>query len=145
MSGYIAKPNALFWILGIVFLLWNLMGCGIYLMDVIMSDAAYADAYGEKMAAARDFYPVWATAAYAIAVWGGLVAAILFLLRKRLSVTLFILSLLAALICFIPSFSSEILRDAGGPTFWVMPLVVVVLGVVEVLFSRKQAAAGLLR
>lgn len=145
MSDFDVKPGVLFWVFGVAFLLWNLMGCGIYLMDVLMSDAAYADAYGEKMAAAREFYPAWATAAYAIAVWGGLVAAVLFLLRKRVSAKLFVVSLVSALICFIPTFTNEVLRDAGGAMFWLMPLVVVILGVVEVLYSRKQVAEGILR
>ena len=145
MDHTTAKPTTLFWILGIVFLLWNLMGCGIYLMDTMMSDAAYVEAHGAEMAAAREFYPVWATAFYAIAVWGGLVAAILLLLRKRLSVSLFILSLLAAVICFIPNFTNETLRAAGGSTFWLMPLIVVFLGMVEVWFSRSQRAKGVLR
>jgi len=145
MSDFDVKPSVVFWILGIFFLLWNLMGCGIYLMDAMMSDAAYGQAYGEEMLAARPFYPAWATAAYAIAVWGGLVAAILFLLRKRLSLGLFILSLVAALICFIPTFTNEILRDAGGPMFWAMPLLVVVLGSIEILYSRKQLGKRILR
>ena len=139
------KPNALFWILGIIFLLWNLMGCGIYLADTMMSDAAYAEAYGAEMAAARDVYPVWATAFYATAVWVGLVAAILFLLRKRLSAVLFGVSLIAAIICFIPTFANDVLREAGGTTFWVMPLIVIVLGLAETLYSRKQAAVNILR
>ena len=145
MSEFEVKPSALFWILGIFFVLWNLMGCGIYLMDTLMSDGAYADAYGEKMAAAREFYPVWATAAYATAVWGGLMASILFLLRRRLSATLFVLSLIAALICFIPTFTNDVLRGAGGSTFWVMPLIVVILGCAEVFYSRKQVAKTILR
>ena len=145
MGEFDVKPSALFWILAIFFILWNLMGCGIYLMDAMMSDAAYSNAYGEDMLAARPFYPAWATAAYAIAVWAGLVAAIMFLLKKRLSATLFIISLLSALICFIPTFTNEILRDAGGSLFWVMPIIVIVLGIVEVIYSRKQAAKGILR
>ena len=145
MNDFNKKPGTLFWVLGVAFLIWNIFGCGIYLADAMMSDAAYAEAYGEKMAAARDFYPTWATAFYATAVWVGLVAAILFLLRKRLSAILFIVSLIAAMICFIPNFTSDVLREAGGATFWVMPLIVTVLGLVETLYSRKQAAQHILR
>jgi len=145
MTDVNQKPGTIFWVAGGLFLLWNLMGCGIYLMEATMSDAAYLEAYGEKMADARDVYPVWATAFYAIAVWGGLLAAILFLLRKRVSATLFIVSLIAALICFIPTFTSDVLRDAAGSSFWVMPVIVVILGAVEVWYSRKQSEKGVLR
>lgn len=134
MSSTTVKPSAIFWILGIIFLLWNLMGCGVYLNEAFNPNDAYAE-----------IYPAWATAAYAIAVWGGLVAAILFLLRKRLSAGLFVLSLVAALICFIPYLTSEALRAVGGSSFWVMPLIVVLIGILEVWFSRLQRAKGVLR
>lgn len=145
MENVNVKPGLLFWILGVVFVLWNLMGCGFYLMDVMMSEAAYAETYGAEMAEAYKLYPVWAVAAYAIAVWGGLLASLLFLLRKRLCIALFAISLVASIICFVPNFTNDVLRDAGGASFWIMPLIVVVLGVFEVWFSRLQRAKGILR
>ena len=145
MTETTLKPPALFWVAGVLFLLWGVMGCGIYLIEVMISDQAYAEAYGEDLAAVRDMHPVWAVAAFASAVWSGLLAAILFLLRKRLSVAIYIFSLVAAIIGFIPTFTNSVIREAAGPSFWVMPLVVVVLGSIEVWYSRKQSAKGILR
>lgn len=145
LNDNVKKPNPLFWVLAVIFLLWNLMGCGIYLAEAMMSDTTYLEKYGADVTAARAVYPIWATAAYAIAVWSGLVAAILFLLRKRLSVVLFTASLAAAGVCFIPTFTNDILREAGGSTFWVMPVLVVVLGFIETCYSRMQAETGILR
>ena len=138
------KPSVAFWVMGVLFLLWGLMGCSIYLNEGMMSDQAYAEAFGEDLAAVRDVNPVWAIAAFASAVWSGLLAAIFFLLRKRLSAGIFIFSLVAAIIGFIPTFTNSVLRDAAGSTFWVMPLIVVVLGSIEVWYSRKQGAKGIL-
>lgn len=138
------KPGALFWILAILFVIWGLIGCGIYLTEMMLSDEAYSEAFGPELAAVRDVYPTWGLSAYAIAVWSGLLAAILFLLRKRLSVTIFTVSLMAAIIGFIPTFTNSVLRDAAGAGFWVMPLIVVVIGIIEIIFSRKQAGAGVL-
>lgn len=145
MSEFDTKPGALFWVMAVLFVLWGLAGCGIYIVEMTMSDAAYAEAYGADMAAARDLVPVWGTAGFAIAVWSGLLASILFILRKRLSVPVFVLSLVAAIIGFLPIFMNTTIRDAAGDFFWVMPLIVVVLGIVEILYSRKQRAAGILR
>ena len=139
------KPSILFWIAGVVFLIWNGFGCFAYLMDQTLSDADYAKAYGDAMASVRDLYPVWATAGYAIAVWGGLLAAILFLLRKKMAVPIFALSLLAAIISFIPGFTMSAFRDAAGPTAWVMPIMVFVLGLIEVFYSRNMRTKGVLR
>jgi len=139
------KPGALFWILAIIFVIWGLIGCSIYLTEMMLSDEAYAQAFGPELAAVRDVYPSWGLSAYAIAVWSGLLAALLFLLRKRLSVIIFIVSLIAAIIGFIPTFTNSVLRDAAGSSFWVMPLIVVAIGIIEILYARKQAAKGLLR
>lgn len=139
------KPSVIFWIFGSVFILWNMAGCGIYLSEVMMSDAAYLERYGANMAAARDIYPSWAMGFYALAVWVGLLASVLFLLRKRLSVPFFAISLLAALICFIPTFTHETLRAADGTTFWVMPAIVIIIGVFELYYGRLQRSKGVLR
>ena len=77
------SPNWLFWVAAIIFLLWNLMGCGMYLFDALASDAQYAESYGDAMVSLRAVYPAWAMAGYAVGVWGGLLAAIMFLLRKK--------------------------------------------------------------
>ena len=137
-ENYSTKPPVLFWILAVLFVLWGLIGCGIYLMEMTMSDQAYADAFGPELAEVRDVYPTWGLAGYATAVWSGLLASILFILRKRLSAFIFMLSLGAAVIGFIPTFINPVLREAAGPSFWVMPLIVVSLGAFEVWYSRHM-------
>ena len=36
-----------FWTVAIIYLLWSFMGCGMYLVEHMMSDAAYGEAFGE--------------------------------------------------------------------------------------------------
>ena len=139
------KPTILFWVVAVLFLIWGLIGCGIYLVEVSLSDADFAEAYGAKKAAARHLVPTWGIAGFAIAVWSGLLASILFILRKRISVPIFILSLVAAIIGFLPTFLNSTIRDSGGTYYWVMPLIVVSLGIFEIIYSRKQRANGILR
>lgn len=138
------KPSTLFWVAGGAFVLWNLFGCGMFYLDQTMSDAAYTESYSQAMTDLRDQYPLWATIAYAVAVFGGLVASVLFLLRKRAATTLFIVSLVAAIISFIWGFITPEYKAAAGSAFWVMPVIVTALGAFEVWYSRKQVAAGLL-
>lgn len=135
------KPKALFWILATLFLLWNIFGCSIYLFDKLMSnESLLAMENGDVMLAAREAYPIWASTCYALAVWSGLIAAIMLLLRKRLAPSLFVFSLITAIICFIPTFTTVEAKAAGGSSYWVMPLIVVVLGIIEVIWSRAKAA-----
>ncbi|MDB2439764.1 hypothetical protein N9W89_13710 [Hellea sp.] len=143
-----AKTPWWFWLLGGLFLLWNVIGCAIYLMDQMTADATLLESYAERgqaMLDARNAYPIWATAAYALAVWIGLLASILFLMRKKLSSTLFIVSLIFALICFIPTFTNAVVKAGGGDSYWVMPVIVVLIGAFEVLFARKMQSRGVLR
>lgn len=136
--------GALFWVLGAAFLIWNAIGCYFYFLDVTLSDVAYTEAFGEALAAIRHDYPTWSISAYAIAVWGGLLAAILYLLRKRWALPLFVLSLIMAVICNIWGFTNADYKAAAGGSFWVMPLIVVLIGILEIWWSRKKVADGTL-
>ena len=139
------KPSTAFWVLAVLFLLWNMFGCYAYILDQTMTDAAYTEAYGEAMTAVRDIYPTWSVVAYAVAVWGGLLAAILFLLKRRSAVVLFTLSLIAAVISFAWGISNEQARAAAGAMGWVMPLIVVSMGLLEIFYSRRARSKGYLR
>ena len=144
MSETPKNTKTSFLIVGIIFLLWNLFGCIMYIFDKMTSDEKYAKLYGDAMAATREVYPAWATGAYAIAVWGGLIAAICLLLRKKIAMPLFILSLIAAIICFIPTFTEPLFAEATGGTHWVMPMIVVFLGLVEIWWTRRKISDGLI-
>jgi len=77
----------------VVALLWNLMGCAAYLMDVMLTPEAVAAMPADQQAlyAAR---PAWAVAAYAIAVWGGALGCVGLIMRKRWAKGAFLASLL---------------------------------------------------
>lgn len=139
------KATTLFWVLGILFLLWNAMGCAAYLAEVTMDDAAYAERYGEGVAALRDAVPTWSVAGYAVAVWGGLLASVVFLLRRRLAGPLFVVSLVGAVLGFLPLVLVDGMLDAMGTADLAMPFVVLVASVVEIVASRRYAANGTLR
>ena len=66
----------------IIALLWNLIGCAAYLMDVTLTPEAVAAMSPDQQAlyAAR---PAWAVAAYAIAVWGGALGCVGLIINTR--------------------------------------------------------------
>ncbi|MGJ8560895.1 MAG: hypothetical protein ACSHX3_11720 [Litorimonas sp.] len=139
------KPSIWFWVIAAILVVWNLFGCALYILDVTTTDARYAELYGDAKAAARGYYPTWATAAFAVAVWSGLLASGFLLLRRSLSVPIFFVSLVAAILCFIPVFVSTPLRESGGETFWVMPTLVIAIGLFQVWFARRKRADGTLK
>ena len=101
----LAKPHFSFWIFAAVGLLWNLMGCLNYIMQANADVVAQMPELYQAIIAAR---PAWATAAFAIAVFGGAVGCILLLLRRRVASAAFVVSLIA-----IAGHSVFTLRVAG--------------------------------
>lgn len=79
-------------------LLFMLVGCAGYLMDVT-SDPASLPIDQRVLVEAR---PIWSVAAYGIAVWVGLAGTIMLLLRRKLAQPLLLLSLIAAAVTFLP-------------------------------------------
>ena len=76
------RPTMGFWVIGILLLLWNLMGDAAYLSQVTTdldalarTDPATARAFAEM--------PKWVWGVYAVAVWSGTAAAIALLLRLK--------------------------------------------------------------
>lgn len=124
MTNSPEKPHLSFWLIGALALLWNLMG-GINFLGQMNSE--FVASMPESHQAIVDGRPVWGTIAFAIAVFGGLAGAVLLLLRKGISLYLFLASLLGVMIQMIPNFklAGEIQFGAGELfMMMVMPLVV---------------------
>lgn len=84
-----------FWLICIIALLWNFMGCINYVMQMNPEMLAnYPDA-AKSLIATR---PVWATAAFAIAVFVGFFGDVFLLLRKKLAYLLFIVSFIGVVV-----------------------------------------------
>lgn len=90
------KPTAIFWIISVVALIWNLMGVYAYLQQAYMTEEILAT-LPEPNQIYIENVEAWATAAYATAVFGGALGCILLLIRKKSANLLFIISLLAVL------------------------------------------------
>ena len=88
------------WAVGILSLGWNLIGVTDYTLTQLGNPiwiSAAADNMGitaDEMIAYVDSFPVWLHAFWALGVWGAVLGSILLLLRKRLAVWSFGVSLL---------------------------------------------------
>ena len=97
-----ARTPVHLWIVGVLALLWNGFGCYDYLMtktrgaDYVRSMMPGADA--DAIMAYVNGLPIWATAAWAFGVWGGLLGSILLLVRHRWAVPALGVSFLGALL-----------------------------------------------
>ena len=134
---------------GVIALLWNLIGCVMYLFTGLTpklltpevlgampeADRAAAEASLAQLAAT----PSWVMGAFAIAVFGGLLGSILLLMKKNLAIPVFGVSLLA-----VAGQVSYTLFLAGAEAAGsaVLPIIILVIAALLLWLSLKAKKAG---
>lgn len=144
MSGEINnKPSTAYWIISAVLLVWNIIGLMFYYQQSTLTPEIMADAgLTAQQIAHITNTPAWGHSGYAIAVNAGVLGAILLLLRKAWAMPLFVLSLLGAL---VQDLDAMVLRDgieAWGTTALILPVIVVLICLFEIAYSRSAKAKG---
>lgn len=131
------------WLGGILGLLWNAVGAYDYLMTQTQNESYMSQFNPEQLEYFYGF-PSWVVAFWALAVWGGVLGALLLLLRKRLSVPVLLVSFLAMIVTSVHNFLlSDGLEVMGGVGVGFSVLVfVVALGLW--LYARAMARRGVL-
>jgi hypothetical protein len=133
------RPTTNFWIIGGAALVWNLIGLVFYIGHV----TAAPEALAKLPEAQQEFLtttPLWATAAFAIAVNAGVVGSLFLLLRKTWAVPMFVLSLVAIVVQDVDAY---LMRDAFGVlgiSSLIVPSMVFVIAVLLLLYSRATKA-----
>ena len=130
------SPTRTFWIIGILALLWNLIGVMTYLMSVTMGPEALA-AMSEAERALYSDIPAWVTSAYAIAVFGGTVACVALLIRNAWAVPAFVVSLIAILVQTGYGLFMTAMIEVQGGTSAILSILLIVIAVYLVWFSSS--------
>jgi hypothetical protein len=137
------KPPTSFWIVASVALVWNLLGVIAYLGTVMMTPEALAALPAEQQALIAST-PKWATAAFAIAVWGGTLGCVLLLLRKKWATTVLIISFLGIVMQMVHAFFIANSIEVYGPGGMIMPAMVLIIGAWLVWYSKGAEKKGLI-
>ncbi len=133
------------WVIGIIATLWNAMGALDYIMTKTKNEDYMAKFTPEQL---EFFYglPVWVVSTWAIAVWGGLLGAILLLLKRKLAVWVLLASLIAMVLTTIHNyFISNGLEVVGDATSLVFTTAIFVISVFLFLYARAMEVRGFLR
>ena len=122
-------------------LLFMLLGCVTYVMHVTADPASLP----LDQRAAFEAEPVWVTAAYAIAVWVGLLGTVMLVLRRKLAQPLLLVSLVAVLgwlagLLLVPG-----LRQAISANDLAVAILVAVITWTIFWFARHSSQRGWLR
>ena len=136
------KPNMVFWIIAIFALLWNLMGVFFWLTEYFLMTEKMKAALSPEQVELMQNDPSWGMYIYAIAVFGGVFASILLLMRKKNSVVLFNISLVCLLILQGYWIFFIDIEAIAGPQALIMPIIVIAIGIFESFYSKGAAQNG---
>ncbi len=137
MNDKIVGVHWSFWIIGVVALVWNFMGVINYFVQMNPDVLA---GYSGSARAIIEGRPAWATAGFAIAVFGGALGCLLLLLRKQAAYYLFIASLLGVIVTMTHALGIGI--DFSLFEIFMMILMPLVVAVFLVWYSKRAVNRG---
>jgi len=141
----ITKTPIIYWITAAIATLWNAFGCYNWFVEYnYFKNPASRIALPENMRDMYDYTPEWSYIVFAIAVVTGLIGSILLLIKKKSSVPVLLVSLVAVLILQLNFlFLTGLVSDKGFGTA-IMPLIVIAFSVFIFFFARAWRDRGLL-
>ena len=123
-DNVVSKVHWSFWVISIFMLIWNVMGC---INFFVQMNPDMVSSYRESEQAIIQGRPTWATAGFAVAVFGGALGCILLLLKNTTAFYLFVVSLVGVVIATVHSLTININFGMGENIgIIVMPIVVAV-------------------
>ena len=133
------------WVIGVAALLWNAMGAFDFVMTQTRNEA-YMSSFTPAQLAFFYGFPAWLIVVWAVGVWGGVLGALLLLLRRRQAPSLFLASLMAMTITtlqnYVLSNGAAVIGDAFSIGF---TAVIFIIGFALLLYARAMRKRWILR
>ena len=132
------------WVVGVLAALWNGFGCFDYIMTQTRRDEWFVQmGMTEAQLTYFNAMPAWTHAAWAIGVWGGLLGALLLLLRRKWATPVFVVSFLGWLAGAVYAFALSDGIEAMGP-MWPMQIVIGAACVFLIWYAWTMSKRGVL-
>ena len=133
------------WVVGVLAVLWNSVGAFDYIMTETRNEGYMSQFTPEQLEYFYGF-PAWVVAFWAIAVWGGVIGAVLLLLRKKPAVGVLLVSFLSMVVTTIYNFGLsdglEVMGDPGSLAFSGLIFVVALLLFLYAKAMKKRGVLG---
>ena len=133
-----ARVHWSFWAIGAIALLWNVMGIMNLLWQMNSENLAAMPELHRAIAESR---PSWATAAFALAVFGGAVGCLLLLLRKRAASSVLIASFVGMIVHMFSYFGITNSAVSFGPSDIILIVVMPIAVAAFLIWYAKLAAS----
>ena len=141
MTTSLNKPPFWFWIVSTLALMWNAMGINQYLQQAYNTES-FRTLYTPEQLALVDSTPAWSTAAFAIAVFGSVLACLLLLLRKKLAKIVFLIALMAIVVQMTHGLIIAKSYEVSSTFQVAMAIIVPIVGLLLYLFAKRSAEKG---
>lgn len=132
------------WIVGILSLLWNAMGAFDYVMTQTRNQTYMAKFTPEQLEYFYGF-PTWVEFFWALAIWSSVAGSVLLLLRRSWALPVFGVSFVAMLITTVQNYALSDGMQVMGTTGMIISVVIFVVALLLVIYSRAMTARGVLR
>jgi len=134
------------WLVGGIAILFNSIGAFDHVMSMAQGRGHYMASAGMTAAQIAHYeeMPVWMTAVWTIGVWSAMLASVLLLLRRKLALPVFALSLAAFLLSLVYSY---VLTDGGailGRPMAITSAVITAMLLFFLWYSWREAKRGVL-
>jgi hypothetical protein len=144
-----ARTPAHLWIVGILSFIWSCFGAYDYVMshmrDIHYIGSAMPGVDPNAALAWMDAFPMYAKVGWGLGVWGGLLGAILLLIRSRYAVWAFAVSMIGIVLSIGWQIAAAPkLAGAEGAMYTVMPYAIILLGLFLLWYSWTMEKKGVL-
>jgi hypothetical protein len=132
------------WLVGIVGLLWSLMGVVSFMLTEMKVEAVMSR-YPQAQRDYFESFPLWAVAFWAIGVFGGVIGCILLLLKNRLASLVLLVSFIGAIVSNLGGLfllgGMKVMQETGGLGFTAVPIVI---GALLAYYAHAMSKKGVL-
>lgn len=145
MRDTFGKPPTWFWIVGVVLLLWGLVGIASFYFQVTLDAPALAamSAYDRQLLQAT---PGWINIVYALATTCAVLGSIALLLRSAHARTIYLVSLGAVVLQFgFMLGATDLIAVKGFLVAAGFPIFIVLMAIFQLWFARVATGRGWLR
>jgi ribose/xylose/arabinose/galactoside ABC-type transport system permease subunit len=134
------------WLVGVIAVLFNAIG----VFDFVMSKtqgASYMASAGMTPAQIAHYQgmPMWMSVVWAVGVWGAILGSVLILLRNKLALPIFVVSLAAFLVSLLYTYVMTNGGEIMGPTMAITSAIITVLLLFFAWYSWLMTKRGVLR
>ena len=130
-----------YWVVAAVALLWNLLGCAFFGMELFAPEAMMESMTEPQRQWARSI-PGWIYFAYGLAVTTGVAGSVGLLLRKGWTIPMFAICLAAVIVQMVYTMLIAGGLQAMGPSGLVMPALVIGIAAALLWFSWFARSRG---